>query len=116
MSGKIRKLRGRKTGYGSKKKHRGAGNRGGRGKAGRGKHKRSWIIKNAKNYFKKPSMTSLKTDVGKTINLDQIDNLAVKNDLKEVELKGYKVLGRGSLSSKISIKADSFGLGRSFSI
>ena len=35
---KSRKLRGHKThGYGSKKKHRGAGNRGGRGMAGTGK-------------------------------------------------------------------------------
>ena len=71
-------------------------------------HKKSWTIQNIKNYFSKSSMTSLKRYVVKTINLDQIDNLAIKNNLKQIELKGYKVLGRGSLSSKISIKADSF--------
>ncbi len=104
---KIRKNRGRKTGYGHKKKHRGAGSRGGRGKAGLQKHKRSWTETYQPGRFGKSKMkpVSKKLDV---INLDQLDDLARKKSLKEINLKGYKVLGRGSLNRKLKISADAF--------
>ncbi|MFO7872705.1 MAG: uL15 family ribosomal protein [Candidatus Undinarchaeales archaeon] len=104
---KVRKHRGRKTGYGHKKKHRGAGSRGGRGKAGLQKHKKSWTQKNQPDRFGKSKMkrVSKKLDV---INLDQINNMARKKSLKEISLKGYKVLGRGNLNKKLKISANSF--------
>ena len=67
MTFNIRKkrMRGTKThGWGSKKKHRGAGNRGGRGMAGAGKraeHKKTLILKKYTNaYFGKKGSFSIR--------------------------------------------------------
>ncbi|MEM2955643.1 MAG: 50S ribosomal protein L15, partial [Nitrososphaerales archaeon] len=49
---KTRKLRGSRTvGYGQVGQHRKSGSRGGKGKAGLHKHKWSWTVKYAPNYF-----------------------------------------------------------------
>ncbi len=104
---KIRKYRGRKTGHGAKKKHRGHGSKGGRGRAGLGESKRGWKEKYEPDHFGKPSLKSFKNDL-KVINLDQISSLIEKNNLKCLELKDYKVLGRGNLNHKITIRANSF--------
>ena len=104
---KIRHLRGRKTGYGAKKKHRGAGSRGGRGLAGLHKYKWTWTVTQEPNHFKKPSMKP-KPKLFSVINLHQINELAVKNGLKEVDLSCYKVLGEGKLTVPLTVKAKGF--------
>lgn len=107
MSKKIRKNRGNKTGYGHKKKHRGAGSRGGRGKAGLQKHKRSLTENSSSVSFEKSKMKSVSKKLN-VINLNQLNDNVLKNSLKEVTLKGYKVLGKGNLTQKLKISADAF--------
>ncbi|HIK01491.1 TPA: mitochondrial large ribosomal subunit protein uL15m [archaeon] len=101
---KIRKYRGRKTGGGAKKKRRGAGNRGGRGNAGRWDHKKMIALTRD---LKNKKLKSIKTKIP-VINLSQLNSIVIKDDLKEIDLSGYKVLGKGSLTKAISIKASSF--------
>jgi large subunit ribosomal protein L15 len=120
---KHRKFRGhRAQGYGSHKKHRGGGSRGGRGKAGMHKHKWSYTVKYEPDHFGKygfkPQGTVIKIEA---INLKQIDKqaeklLQEKLAAKEGELiridvtkLGYgKVLGGGQLRNKLIIEARSF--------
>ena len=111
---KVRKKRGKRTyGYGSHKKHRGGGSRGGRGKAGMHKHKWSYTIDNdpehfGKRGFKRPQAVVKKI---KTINLKELDKLAKKTGKKKINLKelGYdKVLGSGKITKPLIIEAKSF--------
>ncbi|HIK00503.1 TPA: uL15 family ribosomal protein [archaeon] len=104
---KIRNLRGRKTGFGAKKKHRGAGSRGGRGKAGWHKYKWSYVTTYAPGHFKKPSMKP-KPDTVHAINLWQINEMAAKQNLKEINLENYKVLSSGKISHPLVVKAAAF--------
>ncbi|MDP7260805.1 MAG: uL15m family ribosomal protein [archaeon] len=101
---KIRKYRGRKTGGGAKKKRRGAGNRGGRGNAGRWDHKKMTArARDLTNKKLKPVNEKLPV-----INLSQVESIAIRDNLKDIDLSGYKVLGEGSLTRALSIKAASF--------
>jgi len=111
---KVRKLRGSHThGYGSKKKHRGAGSRGGRGKAGMMKHKKSYMIKYKPDHFGRKGFkvpVHAKKQI-KAINLKDIDMLAKKLNKKEIDLNklGYqKVLSKGKLTQPLTIKANKF--------
>tara|TARA_Y100000310_G_C20302309_1_gene632378 strand:- start:135 stop:593 length:459 start_codon:yes stop_codon:yes gene_type:complete len=113
---KQSRMRGSHThGGGSKKKRRGAGNRGGRGLAGTGKRgdcKKPliWHTKYfGKSGFKKKNASTIKTinieDLCKLINKGLIEK---KGDNYNVDLKkvGYdKLLGKGKVSEKLSIKA-----------
>ncbi|MHA1229499.1 MAG: uL15 family ribosomal protein [Candidatus Helarchaeota archaeon] len=121
---KIRKLRGSRTcGYGKTGQHRKSGDRGGKGKAGRKKHKWTWVVKYAPNYFgkhgfKRPPAKQYKDRI---INLDTINEkihklLEQKIAIKEgntihldVTKLGYdKVLGRGKLTYPMNITAKKF--------
>ena len=121
---KVKKMRGHRTyGYGSHKKHRGGGSRGGRGKAGMHKHKWIYTVKYEPDHFGKRGFKRPREVVKKpkTINLDELDRLVeklleekklkqekgkIKVDLKEL---GYdKLLGRGRITHKLVIKVDSF--------
>jgi len=112
MKGKTKKnvkQRGGHThGWGHKKKHRGAGSRGGRGMAGSGKradqNKMRVFKEFGTKYFGKFGFKSKKQFTLKSINLYEIERLG-KN---KVELKGYKVLGTGDLTKKIKITANKF--------
>nr|AOZ56030.1 hypothetical protein [uncultured korarchaeote] len=119
---KSRKLRGSRThGYGIQGQHRGSGARGGFGKAGLKKHKWTWIVKHAPDYFgagrrgfKPPTK---KTEVEKPIlNVDQLEELAKKARPSERDEKGLpvvnlielgygKLLGRGSISTPLHVIA-----------
>lgn len=87
-------------GWGSKKKHRGAGNRGGRGKAGSGKRGDAkkpsyWKQSKAKGF------TSLKKPL-KTINISDLH----KYSETKIDLSGEgfdKLLGKGTPDRKYSI-------------
>lgn len=109
---KFRKFRGKRSyGYGSHKKHRGGGSRGGRGKAGLHKHKWSYTVKYeparfGKRGFKRPVGAAKKV---KTVNLRQLESLA--GDKKKIDLTelGYnKVLGSGKIKTGLEVVAEAF--------
>tara|TARA_Y100000310_G_scaffold345183_1_gene462437 strand:+ start:768 stop:1286 length:519 start_codon:yes stop_codon:yes gene_type:complete len=118
---KNSRLRGSHThGWGSKKKHRGAGHRGGRGAAGSGKRadsKKPSIWKG--KYFGKTGFTSKSRTNVVSINLWQIEERLKKwldnklvtkdNDVYNIDLikLGYnKILSQGKINSKLKIKVD----------
>lgn len=90
-------------GWGSKKKHRGAGNRGGRGNAGSGKRgdAKKPSFWDDKSYYKSKGFVSLKKPL-KALN---ITNLASFNSEKiDLNKEGYdKLLGLGNLTKKYDI-------------
>jgi len=122
---KVTKRRGSKThGWGAMKKHRGAGNRGGRGMAGTGKRgdaKKPTIQKN-KIYFGKQGFRSLKSKLSKKykkINIEKLEEQLPKLlDKKEAEKRGNvifvdlkkidydKLLGKGKVKNKLEISVD----------
>lgn len=123
MVGKLRKKnirqRGSKThGWGSMKKHRGAGHRGGRGRAGSGKRgdaKKPTYQKAGKGYLGKSGFTSKSRNYVYPINLNlittKLDKFAVEEKGRyAVNLKehGYnKLLGTGKVNVKLEIMVDS---------
>jgi len=110
---KTVKMRGSKThGYGSKKKHRGAGSRGGRGRAGSFKHKKL-MFKKKGQVIKKQRFVTLRQKGIKpspsAINLR--DLIKLSGGAKEIDATelGYdKVLGSGEINSPLTVKAKSF--------
>lgn len=110
---KSPRLRGSKThGWGAKKKHRGAGSRGGHGFSGMMKHKKSFRIRFDPNHldstkgFTVPS--EVKSDV-RAITLKSLDILAKKMNKVEIdvsELGFNKVLSTGKITQALTIKAD----------
>jgi len=116
---KVRKQRGnRQHGWGRiSGGHRSSGQRGGKGKAGLTKH--HWILtikndvwKNTHTGFVRhgpaPRLANLKT-----INIEAINQIVSKSSEKMTEFDvtefGYeKVLGKGQLNYKITVKAPSF--------
>lgn len=124
---KRSRIRGRRScGSGARNNYRGKGTRGGKGMAGTGKRagqKLTWVLKYAPNYFGKRGFSSLKRLEQKKqeINLDEIreklQQFLEKGIAKkttegiELDLKGYKILSRGSLEGikeKLIVKADAF--------
>lgn len=108
---KNRRMRGSMThGWGSKKKHRGSGSRGGVGMAGLKKHKKSWVIKNCPNYFGKRGFkvpVNAKKQI-RSMNLRDVDILAVRMNKTEINLTELgidKVLSSGQLTRALTIKA-----------
>ncbi len=108
---KINKYRGLRTcGAGNVKNRRGSGNRGGRGNAGMCKHKRTWAVKYAPNYFGKYGFVPPRKSHILTINLFEINRKILLNQIEKKDGKFYfefkgKILGSGELSFPISIKA-----------
>ena len=91
------------------KKHKGSGNRGGKGMAGTGKradHKKSYVIKYMYPYFGKQGFTSRSTEkkVNKVINVEDIQNNYKPGN---IDLSEYKILGKGEIKDKFIIKAES---------
>ena len=104
---KNKRFRGKTTyGYGSMKKHRGAGNRGGRGMAGSGKRadqRKTWILKYfgldyfGKHGFKRP------LDVQKTPVIINIDELPQQDAINLTQLGYTKLLSRGTPKRKYHV-------------
>ncbi len=99
-------------GWGSKKKHRGAGNRGGRGMAGTGKRgdQIKTLIWKDKKYFGKHGFKKkgIKKEI-RTINIDYIEENLNKfqkeGDVIDLNKHGYtKLLGKGNIKTKLKIK------------
>ncbi len=104
-------------GWGSMKKHRGAGSRGGKGRAGSGKRadtKKTTLWKNKE----KPGKTGFTSICGKKVNTITISDLEQhhkkyeeKNGILDVNLNklGYdKLLSNGIVKHKFSIKIDRY--------
>jgi len=111
---KVSRMHGSHThGWGGKKKHRGKGHRGGIGKAGSGKRadkKKTRFLKEGEKYFGKSKALRRGTVTKKLepINLRKISENPqkfIKKGEKELNLKGYKVLGTGEITEKLIIKA-----------
>lgn len=113
---KAVRLRGFRThGWGGGKKHRGKGSQGGKGYAGSKDHKRIWIMKNEPDRLGKRGFHSLMQrrikPKAKAINLRDLERIAIKKGLKEIDLRelGYgKLLGAGEVTQKLTIKAGKF--------
>jgi large subunit ribosomal protein L15 len=91
------------------KKHKGSGNRGGKGMSGSGKRgdqRKSFVIKYLFPYFGKRGFTSRPT-AKKISNVMNIHELARYKE-GEVRLEKYKILGQGELKGKYIVKAKSF--------
>lgn len=101
---KVRKMRGSKThGYGSKKKHRGKGSRGGKGYAGSHKHKYSYIVKYEPWHFGYKGFHSLKKKE-KTVNIKELEKLSSgMNDIDLSALGIVKLLSAGELKRPITV-------------
>ncbi len=116
---KSKKMHGTSThGSGARKNNRDSGNKGGKGMAGTGKradHKKTLVLnKYGHGYFGKQGITSKKTEKDKTkkINLYSIIlNLeSYGKKIKEgwtINLKDYKILGKGEINKKLIINANS---------
>jgi len=115
---KVSRMHGRGThGWGARKKHMGSGHRGGVGMAGTGKKAGQKIMHIQKlygpEYFGKSGITSRKTKREKNYvyNLGYIEanleTLKKKFGNKEgvLDLKEYKILGEGEITTKIIVKA-----------
>ena len=99
----------RSFGRGNVKNRRGSGNRGGRGAAGLHKHKYSWVVKYAPNYFGKHGFHKDSPDI-KIMHLYEIQQDAMHGKLEKKEGKHHlafdgKILGTGHLSLPVHIKA-----------
>ena len=118
---KSKKMRGHTThGYGAKKKHRGAGSRGGRGMAGSGKRahqKKPTILKEyGPSYFGKHGFKRQTTKKEKTLNIgyleEHAENIAKKEHdtyVFDARNKGYtKILGAGNITKKFKITCNKF--------
>jgi large subunit ribosomal protein L15 len=110
---KVVRYRGkRKHGWGAKKKHRGSGNRGGKGNAGTGKRadcKKPSI--NQVEYFGKHGFHSIYKRKLRVINVGQLDSnhrtykSMEKDGVLDLGSLGYtKLLSTGSIGQKFSIK------------
>ena len=118
---KTTRIRGRRTvGYGSRKKHRGKGSRGGKGMAGTGKRadqRKTFILKYLPGYFGKRGFKGKKIKI-KIINLQDIEKKLEKflkegiakkaTEGIEIDLHDYKILSKGNIKEKIIIKAKAF--------
>ncbi len=110
---KVVKMRGSKThGYGSKKKHRGSGSRGGRGGAGKFDQKKIFVMKYQPWRLEKKRFKSLrqkgKRPEIKAINLRDIEKLSDKDEINLAEFGYDKVLASGNIKRPLIIKAKSF--------
>jgi len=105
---KRSRIRGRRTcGYGSRKKHRGKGSKGGKGMAGTGKRagqKLTWLKKYMPDYLGKRGFISHKKlkrlKQEKIITLDEIISRFYMKEENIIDLSEYKVIGK---SEKIDL-------------
>ncbi len=112
-SKKSKKIKGTRYCGHAAKKHKGKGNRGGKGMAGTGKRadqRKTFIHRYFKNYFGKRGMTSRKkiqTRIS-TINLRDINIQLEKKPVKEIKFENKKVIGNVNMKDKVSITAYEF--------
>jgi len=110
---KVDKQRGHRThGWGSPKKHRGKGSRGGKGWAGSEGHRMTHILKYARDRIGKHGFTAKTTKKFNTVNLREVAKLAGKEKKIDLSKFGYdKLLGTGEIKVALEIKVDYFSAG-----
>ncbi|MFH0832662.1 MAG: uL15m family ribosomal protein [Candidatus Aenigmatarchaeota archaeon] len=103
---KNERMRGSKThGYGSKKKHRGKGSKGGKGYGGSTQQKRSYILRYEPNHFGHKGFNSLRKK-NNIINVGDLEKLGNEIDLITM---GYdKLLSKGDISKPIIVRVKKF--------
>lgn len=97
---KIRKLRGSRTcGWGQIGQHRKKGSKGGRGMAGSHKHKWTWVLRYAPDYFGKHGFFRPNRKVYRSINLNQLSELAeaIEKDKNAQRVGGMLLINLKSL-------------------
>jgi len=118
---KSRKLRGRSRtmGWGSVGQHRKAGSRGGKGAAGLGKHKWTWTIKYAPDWYGKRGFTPRRSKAGYHKTVMNVGDLAevverlkatgearIEDGMVEVNLADMgveKLLGEGEIRVPVKV-------------
>lgn len=117
-------MRGSHThGWGAKKKHRGTGSQAGRGMSNRffarkssftGQAGKFAVKKLIQKLYDKKGFVPVSREAVRTISLQQLDELAKNNGLKEIDVSvmGYdKVLGGGKITVALAVKAAKFSAG-----
>jgi large subunit ribosomal protein L15 len=108
------KMRGSRThGYGSHKKHRGSGSRGGSGLSGGLDHKKIYAMKFMPGHIGKRGFKSLYQrklkESPRSINVGELEGISEgKKELDLTELGYSKVLGKGEPCGSFVVKADYF--------
>ncbi len=110
---KVRKMRGSKThGYGSKKKHRGKGSKGGKGLAGSKDHKKQMVLMLDPEHFGKigfkrgfyPNIKR-KRERKSVITLRELDKIAEEGkEINLLELGYKKVISKGIITKPVTVK------------
>jgi len=104
---KNKRQRGKRWhGYGSKKKHRGKGSKGGKGRAGMHKHKWSYVVNKSCSVFGYKGFKSIKKK-GRVMNLNDLNSLVASSGKKTIDLNLLgvsKLLGRGNVAQAIQVK------------
>jgi len=103
-------------GWGAKKKHRGAGNRGGRGMAGSGKRadqlKPSILKWYGNQYFGKRGFRTHTSKKVKAININKLEKLDLKKEgdfyIFDASKDYNKILGTGKITKKYRVTCSSF--------
>jgi large subunit ribosomal protein L15 len=105
---KVVKQRGHRThGWGSPKKHRGKGSRGGRGMAGSEGHRMTYILKYARDRIGAHGFKSKRIKNIKSINVREAEKIAGKEKKLDLTSMGYdKLLGNGAITKALEIKVD----------
>jgi large subunit ribosomal protein L15 len=103
---KFSRARGTRTCGWAMKKHKGSGNRGGKGMSGSGKRadqKKTYVIKKLYPYFGQQGFTSRSTKKRRNdvINVSELEKMKET----EINLEKYKILGAGEISRKVIVKA-----------
>jgi len=110
---KVVKQRGHRThGWGSPKKHRGKGSRGGAGMAGSKKHRKTYMLKYARDHIGKHGFTSKIAKNLRSINIRDVLKIAGKEKKIDLTALGYdKLLGTGEIKKALEIRVDYFSAG-----
>ena len=99
----------RRWGAGNIKNARGKGGRGGVGRAGARKHKFTYMTAKAPEQIKTVGFAPWNRKRLKEITLRSIDSMLTGTEEKPVlEFRGCKVLGNGSISKAVTVKASGF--------
>ncbi|MEM3267241.1 MAG: uL15 family ribosomal protein [Conexivisphaerales archaeon] len=115
---KIRKMRGSRTvGWGQVNQHRKHGAKGGHGHAGLHKHKWSWVVTYAPDYFGSHGFAPIRKRKQSWVNVGQLEEIAAR--MEEVKKLGTqdglpvidlvsmgvnKLLGAGNISRALLVK------------
>lgn len=102
---KVVKQRGHRThGWGSPKKHRNKGSRGGKGMAGKFGQKMTYILKHDPNRIGLKGFNAKTTKKRKCANVRDADRLAGKSKSVDLSTLGYdKLLGKGEIGRALEI-------------